>query len=108
VNPEDWEDAKRCTDQINGHHEPAGEGGRVIHTVLVRIENTYACGRESASTEPAPAPGADVESWWNDVIGPLAGDGHPCGSREHALYEARIVQAPGRPELVGQTYSWEG
>lgn len=80
-----------------------------IRTVTVLIENTYTCGRESSATVTlaAPAPGRDLEVFW-DVVHERTGDGHPCGSSEHALYEVRITEAPGRPELVGEWMSWEG
>lgn len=79
-------------------------------TVAVEISNTYACGRESDSTEHVRYPqlGETLESWWDDVVHDLTGDGHPCGSSEHALYEAVITAAPDRPELVGETWSAEG
>lgn len=81
-----------------------------MNTVTVLIENTYTCGRESSSEEqvPYPEPGQDLDDWFDDVVNPLTGDGHPCGSSEHALYEATIIAAPDRPELVGETSSWEG
>lgn len=85
--------------------------------VTVLIENTYSCGRESwavwnVSAPPVLVGDADereqlLRDWFTDEVHDLTGDGHPCGSREHALYEATIT-AGDRPELVGQTYSWEG
>jgi hypothetical protein len=79
-------------------------------TVTVLIENTYTCGRESADavTVPAPAVGQDVDAWWDEHLHGRTGDGHPCGSREHALYEVRIAAAVGQPDLVGEWTSWEG
>lgn len=84
-------------------------------TVTVEITNTYECGRESEATEvvPAPSPGAgpdteELAAWFDEVVQPLTGDGHPCGSRDHAYYEAAIVAAPGQEDLVGVTHSWEG
>lgn len=95
--------------------------GRAALPVTVEVSNTYACGRESGVTVELPAPPAgaagsaeddgtpwQMREWWEDVVHEHTGDGHPCGSREHALYEATVTDAPGRPELVGSTYSWEG
>jgi hypothetical protein len=76
-------------------------------TVTVRIENVYSCGRVSSSEEQVSAPTGDLDRWWENVIYPLTGDGHPCGSGEDAVYEATIVKSPDdRPELVGQSHEW--
>jgi hypothetical protein len=79
-------------------------------TVKVLIENAYECGRESSSRVVVPAPGLsqDLESWWQDEVFDHTGDGHSCGSSEIGSSDARIVEASDRPELVGQTYGWEG
>lgn len=84
-----------------------------LRWVRVSISNTYTCGRESESEHVVSAPGVgadedQVNLWFDLYVHDLTGDGHPCGSREHAHYEAEITEAPGRPELVGATYSWEG
>lgn len=78
--------------------------------VTVLIENSYACGRESTREVqvPPPAPGQDLQEWFDERVNEHTGDGHPCGASEHALYEARIIAAPDRPELVGEHTSWEG
>src|SRR4051812_32755980 len=81
--------------------------------VVVSITNTYTCGRESGSEHVlvGPVPGADealVDDWFDLYVHDLTGDGHPCGSSEHAYYEATITDSPGRPELLGQSHSWEG
>jgi hypothetical protein len=83
------------------------------NAVTVTISNNYTCGRESGSEHVLRPPpmGADentMDCWFDLYVHDLTGDGHPCGSREHAYYEATITEAPGRPELVGQSYSWEG
>jgi len=92
-------------------------------TTTVRIENTYACGRESwdiAQVADPPAAALDddardeygihpLDRWYTDVVHDHTGDGHPCGSSEHAVYEATIVEAP--PELaalIGRTVGSEG
>ena len=49
-----------------------------------------------------------LESWWDDGVHDRAGDGHSCGPSEHAMYEALIVEASGRPDLVGESMSWVG
>lgn len=79
--------------------------------VLVRITNSYACGRMSKTRTLVPGPelGDDLEVWFEVMVHPLTGDGHPCGSREHAYYDAEIIAAPPRRrELVGKTCTWEG
>lgn len=82
--------------------------------VVVRIDNSYACGRQSDEVHHVPAPALspsgdeedDLDEWWEEYVQPHTGDGHPCGEHEHALYKATITIAPGRPELVGQTMDW--
>lgn len=77
---------------------------------LVRIHNEYECGRSSDVIESvrSPLPGESAETWWQDVVQPLTGDGHPCGSSEHALYEATITRIDD-PELrPGDVMTWEG
>lgn len=76
----------------------------------VHIENTYACGRLSSSVEDVrgPVPGETLDDWWEEVVHPLTGDGHPCGSSEDALYEATVVTVDD-PELVaGDVRTWQG
>jgi hypothetical protein len=82
----------------------------VNESVTVLIENTYACGQESSIRVEVPAPrqGQNLDSWWEDDVFDKTGDGHSCGASEHALCEVRIVEAPGRPELISETTSWEG
>ncbi|OLT09679.1 hypothetical protein BJF78_30100 [Pseudonocardia sp. CNS-139] len=79
-------------------------------TVTVQIDNTYACGHSSTAQAQvaAPTPDQDLDVWWNETVQPHTGDGHACGASENALYEARVVEAPGRPELVGLSTDWEG
>lgn len=76
--------------------------------VMVKIENHYECGRNSESIVLVPAPAGEVGDWWQEVVWDLTGDGHECGEADDALYEASIVAAPGREDLVGQTMSWGG
>lgn len=72
----------------------------------IRLDNTYACGRESSTVVEVDEPAWLVEEWWDDVVAPLTGDGHePCASREHALYEATVVAADD-PALLGCTHTW--
>jgi hypothetical protein len=75
--------------------------------VTVRIENAYECGRESSETIDLPNPTGPLEDWWEEVIFPCTGDGHPCGSKERCHSEATILAADD-PVLVGQTMGWQG
>lgn len=81
-------------------------------TTIVRVYNGYTCGRESEAHYNVrdPHPGEAVEDWFEDAVHDLTGDGHPCGSREHAYYEAEVVDttSPRVDWLVGETYTWEG
>lgn len=77
--------------------------------VTVRIENAYACGRESWHTVEVEAPAItdSVEEWWEDVVYPHTGDGHPCGASEDANYEATIIDTtPDAAGLIGQRMEW--
>lgn len=86
--------------------------------VTVAVSNFYACGRESSSVHELPAPpigadladedDADAVDWWEETVHEHTGDGHPCGSSEHATYTALVTGAPGRVELVGLSREWEG
>lgn len=79
-------------------------------TVTVRLTDTYRCGR-SASREvhlAPPLPDEPLSGWWDRVVLPETGDGHPCGASEHALYEAEVVAAPSEPGMAGAMTSWEG
>lgn len=89
--------------------------------IRVRIENTYECGRESSAEVEVAAPpltvltaAGDVDEevldrWYDDVVAEHTGDGHPCGEREHALYEATVIAAPpGLDRLLGHTVGSEG
>lgn len=78
--------------------------------VVVRIENTYVCGRQSVAEVEVPAPesvGLEHEVWWDVVVHQYTGDGHDGGSSEDALYEATIVGPEGRYD-VGTSCTWEG
>ena len=77
--------------------------------VIVEIQNIYACGRTSISTEQVryPEPGESAEDWWDEVVAPLTGDGHPCGAYERSVYEATVAKADGALDLLGTTTSWE-
>lgn len=78
--------------------------------VTVRLNCTYRCGHCSSREVRVvpPDPGEAVDEWWDRVVLPETGDGHSCGSTEHALYEAVVVAAPGRGALRGAAASWEG
>lgn len=99
--------AERVIDEILAEARAGGQ-------VTVYITNTYECGRESDREIVVPAPDVDLtdedqlDAWWDMYVHDETGDGHPCGSRDHAYYEATIVEAPGHDELVGLTMSWEG
>lgn len=80
----------------------------VVPQVSVKIENTYACGRQSEAVVLMPAPTAedDMDEWWHEVP---SGDGHSCGATEHAMYECTIIDAPhGFSHLIGINYTTEG
>lgn len=80
------------------------------YVTTVRASASYACGRESSRDVEVrtPVPGETLDSWWEDVVHPHMGDGHACGSSEHALYEARVL-CTFDPELnAGDTRTWEG
>lgn len=86
--------------------------GGINGTVVVLIENAYECGHTSSKRLVllAPEPGEDLETWWTDTVFGLTGDPHDgCyRDRENASCEVRIVDAADHPELLNQTYSWEG
>jgi len=84
---------------------------RCADRVVVLISNSYTCGRVSTRRVALVAPprGVPVDAWLDgDEVHGLTGDGHSCGSSEHALYEVEVVEAPTRPDLVGATTSSEG
>lgn len=88
-----------------------------VGQMVVLIENAYECHRESARREvvPAPHPDEGVDEWFDREDGTeddpapyeLIGDGHPCGAHEGAVYTVTIVEAPGRPDLVGTYREWD-
>lgn len=98
---------------VDGADLHAGPG-----QMVVLVENTYAeCGRESARRELVPEPDAaeDADAWFaredstEDDPSPhdLTGDGHlPCGRWEDCLSVVTIVEAPGRPDLVGAYFEF--
>ena len=53
---------------------------------------------------PEPADPDDLDDWWGDVVFPHTGD----GGGGDAYTEATVTEAPGLPQLVGRTYSWQG
>lgn len=72
-------------------------------TVIVRIENAYEDGYRSESDVELPAPDADLEQWWDEVVWPLTGDpGH--GLNLNACYTATIIAA--EPDLIGLSMEW--
>lgn len=73
----------------------------------VEIDNAYACGRTSSSHHLLSVDGQPDQAWWSDVVFPLTGDGHPCGSSEHGYHEATIINSSA-PEFIGIRYTWEG
>lgn len=78
-------------------------------TVIVHIENDYEDGYRSESDVELPAPGADVEAWWEDVVFPHTGDGHgvnPGGRTLDACYTATVIA--GEPDHVGLSNEWIG
>jgi hypothetical protein len=105
-------DALAVFDRSNG--EQCSEGGAhewpPRDTVTVHISNGYACGRQSERTVAVPAPGGLsspwTEAWWEEIVQPETGDGHPCGASEHSHYSATVVAADTRPDLIGATHEW--
>ena len=75
--------------------------------VTVKIENGYECGQESGETLDLPSPTGSLEDWWEEVVFPHTGDGHPCGGEEEGCSVATIIAAAD-PAFVGQTTSWQG
>lgn len=79
--------------------------------IKVKIENGYADGFEAVSEVELDAPpvGIDFEvelpDWFQEVVWPHTGTGT---GRENvsACYLATIVEADGRPELVGEWFEW--
>lgn len=79
--------------------------------IAVRVSNSYECGRRSGWVQildapPATVPDVSLDDWLHDNL--IVGDGHPCGSREHAIYQFEVVSAAERCELVGRTGGGEG
>lgn len=75
-------------------------------SVRVRIENVYDDGHESDRTVDLDEPDDSLDDWWDEVVFPETGDGHGIGKDLGSWYGATIVEAQGRPELVGLTYEW--
>jgi hypothetical protein len=82
----------------------------LVELATVRVANSYVCGRQSGGLAWVSLPdhGEDADEWYHELLHDLTGDGHPCGEREHALYEVTVIAAPGRPDLVGATFGSEG
>jgi hypothetical protein len=83
--------------------------------VTVRAETTYECGHEHVADFRVigPEEDADLFEWFMEHN--VGGDGHGApgagcaGERsERATYELKIIAAPDRPELVGETFETEG
>jgi hypothetical protein len=88
-----------------------------MSTVMIQIDNTYTCGRESSSvvTVNGPEDGRLTDKWWDEHVHEHTGDGHPCGSSEFAVYEATIIGVTGQFSavddligLIGESHTWEG
>lgn len=77
---------------------------------VVKIHNEYECGRASNRTVHVrnPLPGERTSDWWDEVVNPETGDGHSCGSSEHAYYEATIEVIDDPDLRAGDTMTWEG
>lgn len=76
--------------------------------VRVKIDNAYEDGHESTHHVVLATPTAslaDIDEWFADVVFEHIGDGHGA-SGLGSCYEATIVQADDRPELVGTSYEW--
>jgi len=78
-------------------------------TVTVKIENTYEDGHESVvevEVENPEPEDDDLDTWWEDVVFPLTGDGH--GAKHPKLgcfYEATVIRADDQ-RMVGHTRDW--
>jgi hypothetical protein len=103
---EDYEDEEYDHSRAKEDARNAALGKAGMVTVL--IENTYSCGRVSHKLGELPEPtGQPDDEWWDKVWG-YTGDGHQCGESDNALYEAKIIVAVARPELVGLSREWGG
>jgi hypothetical protein len=73
----------------------------------IHVENTYSDGHESErDTEVRePAPGEDIEEFWEEVLWEETGDGHGI-SRDVESYYAVTILESASPELVGQKREW--
>ena len=72
--------------------------------VTVKIENSYSDGHESTRVVELPAPGDDLDAWWENVVWEETGDGHGVGGLG-SCYTATIVTA-NDASLVGKSYEW--
>ncbi len=77
--------------------------------VQLEVDTTCPCGHTAGHFLTVRAPSADqpVEAWWQDVVGPLVGDGHACGTTGRARIDAHVLASPdGR--LNCRSHTWEG
>lgn len=72
----------------------------------VRVECAYSDGHESSRSEAVVAePFTDLEDLWDQLFD-LTGDGHGDGRDLGCLTVMTILEAAGRPELVGLSHEW--
>lgn len=76
--------------------------------MTIKVENVYSDGHESEQVETVEVePFEDLEELW-EQLEEFTGDGHGIGNDLGYCFEVTIVDAPGRPELVGKCNEWVG
>jgi len=84
------------------------EGSIETMTLTVKLENAYSDGHCSESVETvAVEPVDDVEKLW-EQLQEFTGDGHGADDDLGYCYTITVLEAPGRPELVGLSNEWVG
>lgn len=77
-------------------------------TLTIRVENAYSDGHKSKQVETVEVePFEDLEQLW-EQLWEFTGDGHGIGNDLGYCHEITIVDASGRPELVGKCNEWVG
>lgn len=72
-------------------------------SLTVRFENAYGDGHSSVHTLLLPAPGADIDEWWEDEVFPHTGDSHGIGSAGSCL-TATVIAGP--TNMLGMSNEW--
>lgn len=77
-------------------------------TLTFTVESAYSDGHSSKRTETAELePFEDLEELW-EQLEEFIGDGHGVGKNLGYCFEITIVDAPGRPDLLGKSNEWAG